>query len=244
VEYQEYNEQLRELGTRYMNESMRAWERYTQAVSDAASGRINTDDMRQRFNRFAQDEGADFIRRMIKTNMDYYMALLDTGMGFTNRMYEAIFEQQRGVKVEEEGVTKRTSTAAGGASELHFSGPAGAKPKQAFVVANHHADAVDVSFEMTEFLSEDGMVRARIPASFDPDRFTLAAGEERIVECTLPMHVDLKPGQSYSSLVRVKGFPEMAVRLIATPVAAKKTTPGSHAKTRTSAHGKPKSRRK
>jgi len=38
------------------------------------------------------------------------------------------------------------------------------------VVANKKAESVDVSFELTEFVSEDGARRFRAPVAFTPDR--------------------------------------------------------------------------
>ena len=99
-------------------------------------------------------------------------------------------------------------------SELKFSGHAGTRPKQAFVVANNQDKKIDVSFEMTEFITADGSLRAKTKTIFKPECFELEPGAEQVVECTLPITQKFKTGQQYQALARVVGFPDMAVQLL------------------------------
>jgi hypothetical protein len=222
MDYKEYTERLRDLGVRFVDDGTRAWERYAKVVGDASSGRYRPEEVQKRMRQFAQTEGPDFIRKLMQCHMDYYMGIMDAGLDFSNRMFESLFKEptgQPGAKAPgskvEEGSPRQTGKAA--PTEIHFTGSKGKSQSESFLVANKQGEEVEVSFEISEFISEDGKTKIRLPVKFKPHHFVLGQGKEQIVECQVTFQKSLRPGQRYSALARMVGFPDRFVRLIVTP---------------------------
>jgi len=213
MEFKEYTEQLQDLGSRYKNESSQAWDRYTRFLSDATSGKLSYKEIQARFNDFAQKEGNEYLTKLMKSNLDYFASLTDTGFELSNKMLDTLLGQNSGQT--EKGCFETEATVEPATrSELQFSGHVGTKPKQAFVVANNQDKEIAVSFEMTEFITEDGSKRTKAKTVFKPEQFELAPGAEQVVECTVPVNKEFETGQQYQALARVEGFPDMAVQLM------------------------------
>lgn len=221
VDYKEYTERLRDLGIRFVDDGTRAWERYAKVIGDASSGRYRPEEVQKRMTQFAQTEGSDFIRKLMQCNMDYYMGIMDAGLDFSNRMFESVFkkptDQPDGkASGSKENVSPR-QTGKAAQTEIHFTGNKGKSQSESFLVANRQGEDVEVSFEISEFISEDGKTRTRLPVKFKPHHFVLGQEKEQVVECQVTFQESLMPGQRYSALARIVGFPDRFVRLIVTP---------------------------
>lgn len=219
MDYKEYSEQVRDVGDRFINEYARAWERYTQFLGDSWS--TTTDSNRnsdpRRFAEFAQKEGPEFVGELIRQSADYYLRLIKTGAEFNERMYKAAFDQNC---CDDERVTSHTCGDSDETrphkahTELLFDDARSKRQTNAFIISNRQTEKIDVEFELSEFVSEDGATRKRIPVSFKPEKFVLEPGEERVVESTLKATKALPVGQRYQALARVAGFEDMVVRLV------------------------------
>jgi hypothetical protein len=221
VDYKEYSEQLRILGKRYMDESTTAWQRYAKVMGDASSGKWNIDDLQKRFTQFVQTEGTEYTRKCMQCNIDYYMGLMNAGLEFSNQMFDSVFSPAAAKPAEkqpsaEEAVSARKQETSRTRTEIHFVGKHGDMPKQAFVVANKQSQDVEVSFEISEFVSEDGKSKNRIAVLFKPEHFVLKQGEEQVVECQMTIDETLSSEQQHAAIARVVGFPDMLLRLIVT----------------------------
>lgn len=217
MDSKEYGEQMRDLGDRFVNEYARAWERYTQFLGDNLTTNRDSSNDARHFAEFAQKEGPEFASRLIQQSADYYLGMLKTGIEFNERLYKAAFDQDRcddeRVSCDSECETstpddKHTCT------ELLFDDARKQRQSHAFVVSNMQSEKVSVKFEISEFVSEDGATRKRIPVSFKPARFVLQPGEEKVVHSSLKATKTLPPGQQYQALARVAGFDDMVVRLV------------------------------
>lgn len=217
MDYSDYSEQVKNLGTRVFDEGTRAWERYFQIMGQASSGKLSTEEIPKRFMCFAQDEGTEFVRKVMQCQVDYYVNLMHAGLDLSNSLLESVFApvgakgRDAGQPTCEKGNGKESQT------QIPFEGKAGETHAQAFVIANKQDKKIEVRFELSEFISEDGKVKARVPVAFKPHQFVLQPGQEQVVECQLTFEDSLKPGQRYSALARVVGFPDMMVRFMVTP---------------------------
>ncbi len=210
-----------ELASRYLTENVRVWQRYGDMLRQLSTSRPQTPSL-QSIQEFATRDGVEFISQVMQLNLNYYSSLLDMGVDFTNRMFGKAAQPEAPAQSPPSASAAATPTAttSGPTFELEFSGRHGETPSSPFVVANKKAEVAEVSFEISEFASEDGRTRFRSPVEFTPDPFVLQPGAEQIVECRLPIDAKFVPGARYMALVRVTGFPGMEIGLIVTPFAA------------------------
>lgn len=214
----EQSEQLLDYGTKYLENGMRAWERYVQAVSDSAKDDCNVEAVQKKFTDFAQLEGAETMNKLMQINYDYYMSLMNAYFEFTEHMVQAsLKDSETQAAVTPSAGDEVLSTSTSKNIDLHFTARKGVLQKEAFVVANKQAEEVEVSFEVSELICEDGQTGTTAPANFKPDRFLLKQGEEQVVECQLKLSKPLAAGLQHVALARVVGFQDLFVRLIIEP---------------------------
>lgn len=211
MEYTEYSDQLRNLGKRYLSEGTQACEHYAKAASDLYRDKNSPD----KFVQFAQNEGVDFAKKLFQCNVDYYLGAMNAGLGFSHNVYESTFDKQQTTTSadSEETVAPGPNTKIFH-TELYFTGKQGDTVSQSFVMANNQQKPIDISFEVSEFVSVDGHVKARVPVTFNPCQFKLEPDQEQIVECQINFSDALAPDQSHQAIARVAGYPDMLVRLI------------------------------
>lgn len=217
MEYKAYNDQMKDLGARVLHEGTRVWERYFQVLGEVSTGKWSPEDTRKRFVRFTQAEGPEFFRKVMQCHVDYYVNLMNAGLDLSNSMVESVFSPMGETPADPGQSTSGGSTKEETQTEIPFEGRIGETHSQAFVIANKQAKKIEVGFELSEFVSEDGKTKMRVPVAFNPHRFALEPGQEQVVECQLTFEKSLRPGQRYSALARVVGFPDMMVRFMATP---------------------------
>ena len=217
MDYTDYSEQVKNLGTRVLDEGTRAWERYFQIMGEASAGKWSAEEMQKRFAHFAQDEGTEFVRKLMQCHVDYYVSIMHAGLDLSTSMLESVFApvcaKSGDTGQQTSGATSKQETR----TEMLFEGKRGETHSQAFVIANKQPQQIEVSFELSEFISEDGKTKTRVPVGFTPHQFVLDTGQEQVVKCQLTFEETLKAGQRYSALARVVGFPDMMVRLMVTP---------------------------
>ena len=216
MDSKEYSEQVRDLGDRFVNEYTRAWERYTQYLGDNLTTNRDSNDA-SRFAEFAQKEGPEFVGKLIQQSANYYLDMIKTGAEFNERLYKAAFDQgHRDDEHVSSDSDDETSTPSHqhACTELLFNDARSQRQSHAFIVSNKQAEKISVKFEISEFVSEDGATRKRIPVSFKPARFVLKPGEEKVVQSSLKATKTLPQGQRFQALARVAGFDDMVVRLV------------------------------
>jgi len=217
MDSREYSEQVRDLGDRFVNEYTRAWERYTQYLGDNLTTNRDSSHDARHFAEFAQKEGPEFVGKLIQQSANYYLDMIKTGAEFNERLYKAAFDQGRcddeHVSNDAECETSKP-THQHACTELLFNDARSQRQNHAFIVSNKQSEKISVKFEISEFVSEDGATRKRIPVSFKPARFVLKPGEEKVVQSSLKVTKTLPPGQRYQALARVAGFDDMVVRLV------------------------------
>lgn len=214
--YKNYTDQLWDLGKKFAEESGGAWERYARM----AGGSQNPEQLRQRVTEFWQVDTPGYMRQLMQLQLDYYMNVMKVGMEFNNALLDSVFQGKP--CPPQEPATSGTSTTPpptdtpnrSVATDIHFEGKPGETLCRPFVVANREPRDIAVSFEISEFVCQDGDSIGDAKIEFHPAAFTLSCDEEQVVECHLVLDDRFQAGNQYAAMARVVGFPNMLLRLI------------------------------
>jgi hypothetical protein len=182
---------------------------YRQFVQAPNIGVPDLGKIQQRYVEFASTEGAAAYRKLSELSANYYAALFETGLNLSQEFYEQVYQ----TKPYRPAPVAPPSPAA--ARELVFTGPIGSTASRAFVISNRTDKPARVSFELSEFVKENGGGKLRVDAQLTPSSFELAGQAERTVDCSLPFTQAFEPGCEYRAVLRVVGFPDMTIGLMA-----------------------------
>ncbi len=215
MDSKEYFDQIQQLGKRMVDEGTLAWERYIQSLSSTHADQNDFEGMQRDYIDFAKEQGTEYMRKIMQCNMDYYNGVVNAGMDFSHDMMDKVLKKgPQQPSASTSAPSDEQVTASKGHTELHFHGKKGAPVLQSFMMANNQDKPVKVSFEISEFISEDGKRKIRLPVAFKPDSFELEPGAEQLVECRVNLERELDSDQQHAALARVSGFPDMMVRLV------------------------------
>jgi hypothetical protein len=207
---------ISELASRYVSDNVRLWQRYTEGL------RRVSEEVLPRAQAAPRPGGPlgsvpILAQQLIQLNLSHYSELLNTYAEFTNRMLSTVLQPQESAATPAAPPPPPSAPAGSTRLELVFEGATGETVSQSFVVANKKTEPIDVAFELTEFVAEEGAAQFRAKVTFAPETFVLSPGAERIVECRIPIGTAFVPGTRYMALVRVTGFPALDTALIVVP---------------------------
>ncbi len=203
----EFVQTLQQLGNRYLSAYAKNVERFAQALSGDARegcGSLNVEGLPQRYAEFVRNEGAGVVRELAEAGLNYYAAVLNTGVETASRFYEQVLVAAAPAQPPPPAVTR---------SALLFRAAPGATALNAFLVTNHRHESIDVRFDVSELVSEDGITRVHPEIRFTPAACRLGAGMEQVVQCTMQVPAQLPPGVDYRGRILVAGFPELAMEI-------------------------------
>jgi hypothetical protein len=203
-----YARLLSQAGSRVVDawaQGARRGARAVAAALDARGGTPTAEEARQRYDHFLRNEAPRLLGRATQEAVDYYTATLDLGWLAVDRFVDQVLRGQ--------AAAPPAPTAP--VPALLLQGPAGACVRNAFVVANHRGEAVDVRFELSAFTGDDGVARPAGTAQFEPPSLSLPAHGEVVVSLSLVLGADWPPGVDQRAQVSVLGFPGMAVPVTA-----------------------------
>ena len=211
-----YTAKISELASRYVSDNVRLWQRYAEGLRRVSEGVMPR---AQTVSTPAASLGnvPGFAQQLMQLNLTHYSELLNTYAEFTNRMLSTLLQPQESTAAAAAPPRPPSPPAGSARLELIFDGATGETVSQSFAVANKKTEPIDVAFELTEFVAEEGAAQFRAPVTFAPDTFVLSPGAERIVECRIPLTSAFVPGTRYMALVRVTGFPALDTALIVVP---------------------------
>lgn len=224
-------------GTRALKEYTRAYALYVGALArlspqpgdDAAA-------LTQRYAEFVRSEYPQLLAGVAKVGVECCTDVLRSWAEAGRSAME-----QGNVHASRPAATPSPATKP--VSSLFFRGPAGARVANGFVVANTRHRPVDVSFAMTQLVSDDDKTSSVSPTvQFAPATCALAAGAEHVIQCTVWLAGDYSPGVTYRGQIRVAEFPEMAIAVSVEVHAAEK--PPAPAASTTPAATRPRTKRK
>lgn len=209
-----------DLTSRYLEDTFQLWRQYADGLRRVSEG-VFTLPTAGRPAAETPDIAAR-ARDFVHLSVTHYSKLLTSYADFTTHVVATVLppvtsQGSPGERPPAAGTPQAPADAPLAHVELRFSGAPGEAASQSFVVANKKAGSVDVSFELTEFVSEDGARRFRAPVAFTPDRFVLAPGAEQVVACRVTIDPAFVPGTRYMALVRIVGFPEIRTALLVVP---------------------------
>jgi hypothetical protein len=203
-------------GTRALTEYTRAYELYLGALARLSpQPGDDTAALTQRYAEFVRSEYPQLLAGVAKVGMecctDVWRSWAEVGR---SAMEQGNAQTSKPVATPSPG-TKPVSS-------LFFRGPAGARVANGFVVANTRHQPVDVSFAMTELVSDDKTSSVSPTVQFAPATCALTAGAEHVIQCTVWLAEDYLPGVTYRGQIRVAEFPEMAIAVSVEVDAAQK----------------------
>lgn len=199
-------------GSPYTEMWLQTWEPYLRLLRQFTPSNTALPDLgklQQRYVEFASTEGASAYRKFSELSANYYAALLNTGLNLSQEFYQQVYQ----TKTNGPAPVQPAPVAA--ARELVFTGPIGTTVPRAFVVSNRTDKPAKVSFEVSEFIKENGPEKLRGDAQLRPSSFELAGQAEQTVDCSLPLTEAFEPGCEYRAMLRVIGFPDMKIGLLA-----------------------------
>lgn len=220
MDTKEYSEQFIKSGSKYFEDGIRAWERYLKSFStDSGSITSRLEESSQKFTEFARNDGAGTVRKLIQINMDYYKSLMEAYLEFSENALSASRQglDETTADDNDNSDNVKAQTASNKNIDLNFTQIKGRLQKEAFVVANRNSENIEVSFEISELICQDGKTKTKAPVTFKPDHFILEPGAEQVVECRLKLNKTLQAEMQYVAVARVVGFKDLYVRLIVSP---------------------------
>jgi hypothetical protein len=204
----EFWKSFAKLGSAYVTEYTRNVERYFRFVSGMAqqpSGAAMAGNAQERYVEFMRTEAPRISGALAEASLNYYTALINTGIDAANRFFEQV------VQTERPAAPARADSRQPPA--LLFRGRHGESPANAFLVSNNRNQAIEVRFEVTEISNEDGTVRFQPVAKFVPEVCQLAPNSEKLVQCSILLTEQYQPGEIHRAQIRVVGIPEMTMKI-------------------------------
>jgi hypothetical protein len=145
-------------------------------------------------------------RDLVQLNIDYYTRVSDQALQYLNALVD-IAEEALGPAGQSGGVPPK-------GAEIRVTGRIGQTVTAPFQLENPNPQAVDVSFEVGDFVDASGKSVGQGVVTMEPAALTLDANSApRIVQTHIKVTESFQPGQLYACVIKVVGFP-MQIRLI------------------------------
>ena len=212
MDARQFSESLSDLSSRFLNDYARNAAQYARLFSGmkpSGSGNLAPDQLQQRYSEFLRTEGLQTLGKLVEAGMQFYTQVLTVGAEAANRYVEQVL--LAGAAPPAAGSTGAPASKA--PPVLLFRGKRGDAPSNAFMVSNNQNQSVDVSFDVSDMVSDDKGHRVAPVVHFTPERFELAPNAEQIVQCSIPLSENFTAGQMHHGNIRVVGFPEMTMQI-------------------------------
>lgn len=205
-ERQDLGRWLQDWAARGAAEQARFARRYGEFLQRLGRGDLLQPAGRDAYWRFVRDEPNRYIRGLAVLSLDYYRALFELARASSDRFFDEVL----GLAGAREGheVEERRATAVGPPQrvELHLRAPLGGEATGSFVVQNKRGQDAEIFFLASHFSGPEGREPFRPPLVFEPARFALQPGEDRVVVVRLPLDPQyFLPDQRYRATVVVHG---------------------------------------
>lgn len=114
--------------------------------------------------------------------------------------------------------------------ELRLAGRAGERVATSFVLENHFDRPVDVTFACDELASDAGGALPGSLVAFEPPTLAIPPRGEAVGTVIVSLSGEFTPGQTYTTRIRLLGFPErelgLSIRVLEAPDAVAPVVPG------------------
>ena len=170
-------------------------------------------DMAAQPDRRARADVGALAAEWIKLNVDFCSRMSDQSMQYLNAV----------VSLAEEALGARPPTAAPNAAlaaaEIKVSGRRGQVISVPFQLENPSAQPMSLSFEVRDLFADDGSKAGAEHITIEPAALSLNANSQQLVQALINLTAAFRAEQTYTSIVRVVGFPGKAIRLVVTVLA-------------------------
>ena len=165
------------------------------------------------------------FNRLAELNLAYWSALADNSLAFANEMAGAT-ERALGLKPCASAKTELRVDQI----EISLTAHPGEPAVAGFQVENSFSNSLEVSFQASDLISADGVPLKTAPVTFKPPRLTIAPNTQAVIQATIDVPPECKPGQTYTLGVKPVGFPtkEFSIRLnVVAPPAKSRAKPSA-----------------
>jgi hypothetical protein len=190
---------VQELMNRSLREQIRVAQQYNRWIQQSSAPDVIGKATRSDYFKFMAESATDYTRNVAQLTFDYYNSLLKLSTLYSDKFFSQVMNSPVASPedMKDESLTR---------VQVELSAPVGAHAIRTFILENKRLEATDIGFLVSEFRSADASDQFNPKVQFHPERFRLAAGEERGVE--LDLHLDpqfFTPGERYTATVLVTG---------------------------------------
>lgn len=210
--FQDLGQKFQDLATRSLREQVRAAQRYNELAQRFGRGELFRNAMRDEYARFVNEETVRYMSNMVSLGLDYYNNAFELGRAFNERFFEQVTERPGAAKsaANESSASKVSNRRV--AIDMH--GVVGEETTRAFTLESKQPDATEISFLVSDFTGPIGKDPFRANLEFQPERFTLEPGEERVVTIRLRLSKEsFAPGSMYTATVIVRGYGDLELEI-------------------------------
>jgi hypothetical protein len=150
---------------------------------------------------------SEIVRRTIQANARFYKGWVDLSLEYFRGITE-IFGGSVPAPTQTE-----TPDADAGAGVLVMEGEEGAAVGSAFLVTNDVGRPIPCDIIASEFTDPSG-AKVHVKAAFDPQKFELAPGDQRVVKAQITIDGKLTPGTAYNGEFGIRGLTGFAVPVV------------------------------
>lgn len=218
---QELGQEFQDLASRSLKEQVRVAQRYTDLAQKAGRGDLLQKPAQDDYWRFVSEAPMQYVSNLASLHMNYYGALMDLGRTY----HEKFLRQVAGEGGAGGAAPSATHAASVAAStrrvEIELRGAVGEEATRGFVLENKHSEAADIFFLVSDFVGPEGIPPFRADLEFQPARFTLRPGEERVITLRLQLNPALfVAGSRYTATAVVRGYDDLELGVSVFPAAA------------------------
>lgn len=227
---QEVGRKFQDLAARSLQEQVRAAQRFNGLMQKLGRGELLKQPAGDAYLRFVGEETVQYVGNVSSLVLDYYKELFELGRTYNEKFFEQV------VGATASGGAPTAEASAQGVPvaaaphrrvDVELNGTAGDVATRSFVLESKRAEATEISFLVSDFVGLKGTASFRADLEFEPARFTLNPGEERVVTMRLPLSSDLfLPGLRYSATALVRGYDDLELHISVSPGAPAETAAG------------------
>lgn len=217
---QDFGQKIQDLAARSLQDQLRSAQRCNEWVQRFGRGELFKKSVRDDYLRFLNDETADYARNVTSLSVNYFKELIDL-----NRTYnDSFFEQVLGAPPTDNAAESpaprqnRSAEVLYRHVEIELRGIVGMEATRTFIIESKRAEVAEISFLVSDFVGADSTAPFRPQLEFQPARFTLNPGEERVV--TLRLQLDSEKfvsGQRYTATALAHGYDDLELGLVVLP---------------------------
>jgi len=207
---QDFGRLAQDFVTRSIAEQVRAAQRAYDLAVRVGRRELSPQAMYDEYVRFASQETSRYAGDLAMLGLSYFNSWLALNQSYSNRYFDAF--GARAEPAAPEVVAREAANQRRVEMELHA--PAGQEAVNSFVLENKRGGTADISFAISDFTSPAGTAPVRLPLEIQPDRFSLAPGQECTVRLSLPLSAGLLViGQRYRGTLYLHGYDNLELGL-------------------------------